>query len=88
MAVKTRAIISGTVLSVTTREGMTKGDPDKGVKPKPYRIVTALVVGPNTLIECTIDDALTDPTEGEVIQGEVVIDVYRAEDQARLVKYL
>lgn len=81
MAIRTSAIISGTVIRSSSRTIKREGKPD-------LTFVNVLVIGDHTMADCTLADGLTTPENGKKINARVEIDVYRDEDQLRLVEFI
>lgn len=60
--------VTGPVLGVEVRQGMTRGE-----APRPYRIVTARVLVGDGVSECTLPDGISEPTRGEYVDWVVAV---------------
>lgn len=82
MAVKTTAIIEGTVIRQTVRDLPAKGDRAA------MQFVNVLVVGDNCMADARVGRDLVPPKQGEKIRARVVVDTYRDDDQITIEAYL
>lgn len=64
--------ITGPVIGLDVREGLTRGE-----APRPYRMVTAKVLVGEGIAECTIPDKFPEPTKGEFVDwlADVSMDI-------------
>lgn len=82
MAVATKAIVEGQVVSVNVRKGVSKRTSEK------YEMIEVLIIGENTLANCTLGQGVNAPEVGAKVRGRVVISVYGQEDQTKLEAWL
>lgn len=85
MAVATRAIVQGNVLSVSTRKGSKVQDDGKS---KPWEMVEVLIVGESCLAMATLDKGLEPPAVGEVVTAQIEVGVFRGQDSVRVISWL
>lgn len=81
MAVKTNAIVQGIVTRITHRDIPREGKDT-------LHFTNVLIVGDNTLADCTLGRGVSEPTYGEFVTAVVEIDVYRDDDQITLIEYI
>lgn len=83
MAVKTNAIIEGTVVRITSRGGTTK-------EGKPWSRTSLLVVGDNTLADAALAQSLVGniPPVGTIVRGVIEVGVYRDDDSVEIIEWL
>lgn len=81
MSLPTTVILQGTVSRLDVREGLAK---ESG---KPYRIVTAVVVGDQTMGAVTLPDEIS-LAKGQRVTLLCEVSTFRDDDQLRAVEWL
>lgn len=81
MSLSTTVILQGRAQRITVREGTAK---ESG---KPYRIVSAIVVGPLTMGAVTLPDSIV-VEEGHDVTLLCEVSTYRDDDQLRAVQLI
>ena len=82
MAVATRAIIEGQVMSVDVRSGVSKKTGE------PYSMTEVLVIGPDTLCVGTLAVGVPAPKPGDKVRARIEVGVYGGQDSARVLAWL
>lgn len=81
MALSTTLILDGTVQRLTVREGVSK------TTQQPYKITSAIVIGPLTMGDVTLPDTIA-VAQGQHVQLLVEVSTFRDEDQLRALQLL
>jgi len=80
MAVKTQALVEGTVMRTQTRSGTKDGNA--------WSMTNLLIIGDKCLADATVARGLEVPPDGTLVRGVLEIGVYRDDDSVTVVEWL